>query len=107
MQCFGIYKKDMVVCYGLNEFGNYLICRISFIIIPVHFKCLHFVGKSITIMYNADNGLYYETDTTNTTDRNVIFINFTSLLTHESLLQHKDSYNSITYCFKSSLFEKF
>lgn len=92
------YKKNQVVCYDVDDFGQYLLCRITILIINDTFDNLSFLGERLTVMCNDDTGLFYEIPGNNISEDKTVFLNFDNLLSHEPLLQHQNSKNIIEYC---------
>lgn len=56
------YEKDMSICIGINEYGNYEICKIECIIINVSYTDVIFVGRKQEIIFNSFLGLYENGD---------------------------------------------
>lgn len=56
------YKKDMTVCVGENEYGNFVVCKIECIVINSSYTDVIFVGQKQKIIYNTFLGIYEKGD---------------------------------------------
>ena len=52
------YKKDMTICIGKNEYGNFLVCKITSIIINADYMDITFVGIVREIILIKSLGVY-------------------------------------------------
>ncbi|XP_031339512.1 uncharacterized protein LOC116181630 [Photinus pyralis] len=94
-----IYKTGQVVCYDIDAFGYFLLCKIQFILITKEYDDIYFVGQKTKIFCNYYNDLFYQF--ADETEIN-IFVKFNSLLCHEPLLQYLSTTKTILYSFKST-----
>lgn len=77
------YQKTMSVCVDKNEFGNFIVCRIEYIIINSTFTDIVFIGKEKEIFYNS-NIVVYEI-ATNSVDETLSCFPYSSLLSPDIL----------------------
>lgn len=98
------YEKDMAVCYKVDDFGNYVLCRIQKILINKTFDRMFFIGQSISITYDEDLGLY-DCDN-NDAKEEIICVSFAEIICLETVLQYKTHNGKLLYYFKSAPFEK-
>ena len=52
------YRSNMCVCIGINEFGNFIVCRIQYIIINSSYTSIAFIGIANEIIFNSYFGVY-------------------------------------------------
>lgn len=58
------YKTGMIVCLKKEEFGNYCLLRLSYILIVSNTE-VFFIGKLFNVVYDNTLGLYVRDDTNN------------------------------------------
>ena len=52
------YAKDLSVCVGKNKRGNFILCKINFILINTDYTEIAFIGTPKEIILNTSLGLY-------------------------------------------------
>lgn len=97
----------MVVCHGINDFDDFTLCTICYIIfINDSYNKIFFCGTTINI-HEADNGLYYKYDLDiQKNDKSLVLIDVGNLICIEPLLQNVNE-NTTLYGFKSSPLQMF
>lgn len=54
------YKNKSYICFSINEFGYYCICKVKFILVYGNLANIYFFGTQIDVMYDSHTGLYHE-----------------------------------------------
>ncbi|KAF2891120.1 hypothetical protein ILUMI_15053 [Ignelater luminosus] len=96
------YKREMYVCYGQNKYGNFLLCRIKYIVISGCYTDIFFLGERHEIIQDCALGVYIEEPLQETTD--LICVHYSLLTPHEPVLQFVTHDGSVLFCFKSTPF---
>ena len=81
------YAKDLSVCVGKNQRGNFILCKINFIPINTDYTEIAFIGTPKEIILNTSLGLYENYKYTDVCAVEVLssFPYFSSLLPHPFL----------------------
>ena len=80
-----VYEENMCVCIGVDECGNFEICKIKFIFVDKNTQKLHFVGQRISIIENEVLGVYEAMKNDNCNKFSIF--PFSSLLSPDTLPQ--------------------
>lgn len=103
-----LYKRGMSVCYSVNKFQEFEICKINFILIEKNYQNICFLGKKYKIVYDSEIGLYYAIDDLleKIEEKNDdTFLKYSELACIETLLC-MTKYNKTAFYFKYAPFNK-
>lgn len=99
-----IYRQNMYICYGKNDYGSFLLLKIKYILINKNYSTISFVGTSIPIDFNPNIGLYEISYPVNNS-LPLVYVKHENLLSHEPLYTFKTNTNIFYFYFKSAPFD--
>ena len=84
-----MYKTDMCICVGKNNYGYFIICKIKYILINGSYSNIYFVGTTIEIKYNSDFGIHepFEVKGQECKTDKIFLYPYSSLRTPHSILE--------------------
>lgn len=83
-----VYNKGMTICTGKNEYGNFIVINIEFILIEQNYSDIYFIGKSQEIIYCCELGVYeFANYKESVSDQNYSVFSITDLLSPDPLLR--------------------